>query len=265
MTQLQIYSDLHLEFAPYEVPYEAETMERILILAGDICIWRTPKQFEDFFKDVCERFKQVLYVAGNHEYYDDSIKRAKNHFMVVAGKFDNLHILQNDIFEIDNVKIIGATLWTDFNKGNPLDMHTCKYGMADFNCIRTGYGDQPYLRRLKPEDVADDFRLSRKFIFDEVYQGKQAGKKTVVVTHHAPSFQSIPARFKGDSLNCAFASNMDDDIFDSGPDLWIHGHIHDRVDYKIGGTRILSNPRGYIQKGKTEVFTDFVDSFVVEM
>ncbi len=27
--------------------------------------------------------------------------------------------------------------------------------------------------------------------------------------------------------------------------LWVHGHTHHCVDYRIGGTRILSNQRGY--------------------
>ena len=29
------------------------------------------------------------------------------------------------------------------------------------------------------------------------------------------------------------------------PDLWIHGHIHRSVDYTVGRTRVLANPRGH--------------------
>lgn len=29
------------------------------------------------------------------------------------------------------------------------------------------------------------------------------------------------------------------------PTLWIHGHTHEKADYMIGNTRIVSNPRGY--------------------
>lgn len=31
-------------------------------------------------------------------------------------------------------------------------------------------------------------------------------------------------------------------------ELWIHGHIHESVDYEVNGTRLVSNPRGYKHK-----------------
>jgi Icc-related predicted phosphoesterase len=29
------------------------------------------------------------------------------------------------------------------------------------------------------------------------------------------------------------------------PALWVHGHVHNSSDYRIGRTRIVANPHGY--------------------
>jgi Icc-related predicted phosphoesterase len=70
-------------------------------------------------------------------------------------------------------------------------------------------------------------------------------KTAVVVTHHLPHAKSIPARFQGDLLNAAYASDLSDVIKSGRPALWVHGHTHDSCDYVIGDTRIVCNPRGY--------------------
>jgi Icc-related predicted phosphoesterase len=70
-------------------------------------------------------------------------------------------------------------------------------------------------------------------------------EKAVIVTHHAPSGKSIPSRYAGDILNGAFASDLKSVIKKCGVPLWIHGHTHYCVDYRIGKTRIISNQRGY--------------------
>jgi hypothetical protein len=40
-------------------------------------------------------------------------------------------------------------------------------------------------------------------------------------------------------------SELYNDVELSGPDFWFCGHIHEKVDYTIGKTRVLCNPRGY--------------------
>jgi Icc-related predicted phosphoesterase len=82
-----------------------------------------------------------------------------------------------------------------------------------------------------------------------------------VVTHHAPSPQSVPSQFRNDPLNPAYASNLEPFIAECGAVLWIHGHIHHRADFTVGGTRVIANPRGY----PIEPHTGFDPSFVVEV
>jgi Icc-related predicted phosphoesterase len=70
-------------------------------------------------------------------------------------------------------------------------------------------------------------------------------RRTIVVTHHAPSALSLPLQRREDTISCAYASHLDDFILRYQPPLWIHGHIHHSNDYQIGSTRIISNPQAY--------------------
>jgi hypothetical protein len=48
-------------------------------------------------------------------------------------------------------------------------------------------------------------------------------------------------------MNGGYASDLSEDILDNeNIRVWVHGHMHDPVDYKIGETRVLANPRGYV-------------------
>lgn len=73
-------------------------------------------------------------------------------------------------------------------------------------------------------------------------------KTNVVITHHAPSIKSIPEKFRNDILSSAYASNLEDFIIEYKPNYWIHGHIHEPIEYKIGNTTVLCNPCGYINE-----------------
>lgn len=75
---------------------------------------------------------------------------------------------------------------------------------------------------------------------------------TVVITHHAPSLRSVNPRFKGSLLNACFASETDDLVQGDKAVLWIHGHMHDCLDYTLNGTRVVCNPRGYFRDGIPE-------------
>jgi len=56
----------------------------------------------------------VLYVVGNHEHYDERIGRLHEKLRE-AAEGSNVHILENEAFELDGYRFFGATLWTDFN------------------------------------------------------------------------------------------------------------------------------------------------------
>ncbi len=80
-------SDLHTEFADFDPP---ETDADVVVLAGDTAtgtkgIARARAWFPD---------RPVLYVAGNHEYYGESIPRL-NQKLAEAAEAAGVHFMEN--------------------------------------------------------------------------------------------------------------------------------------------------------------------------
>lgn len=229
--KLHILSDVHTEFADFDPP---QTDADVVVLAGDIGVgtagleWAL-QQFSD---------KPVIYVPGNHEYYHHDIGITQE---LKAGAQANLHVLDNDSCEIDGVRFLGTTLWTDFKlygEGEAwFARQRARRSIKDFTAIRNGD------RRFTPEDSVALHDISKAWLEGEL--AKAVDGRTVVVTHHLPATPSIAARYRNDPLNPAFASNLEDLIETYRPELWIHGHTHVACDYEIYGTRVVCNPRGY--------------------
>jgi Icc-related predicted phosphoesterase len=127
--------------------------------------------------------------------------------------------------------------------------------MTDYRRIRT----LPRYSRLKPSDTRWLHLESRRWLEEQAVGLK--GRKVVIVTHHAPSPESIPPAFEENAFNPCFASDLGRFIEKSEARLWVHGHIHRCCDYVMGKTRILANPRGY----PTELETGFNPDLVVEV
>ncbi|MGN8063419.1 hypothetical protein ACTJK4_17350 [Ralstonia sp. 22111] len=101
-------------------------------------------------------------------------------------------------------------------------------------------------RKLQPRDTIQMHIAARQWLANELMVPTQ--RKRVVVTHHAPSKQSVSMQYQGDLLTPAYASHLDDVV--ELVDLWIHGHMHDSFDYTVGACRVVCNPRGYAPKGR---------------
>jgi hypothetical protein len=54
----------------------------------------------------------------------------------------------------------------------------------------------------------------------------------------------VAPHYRDDQFTPRYASPLDSLLDSSGAVLWIHGHIHDAMDYMIGTTRV-ANRRGY--------------------
>ena len=247
--RLHILSDLHLEFEPFTPPaVEAD----VVILAGDVGTGRNGLKWAlKTFPD-----RPVIYVLGNHEFYGQKLQKLIKELQELAHG-TNIRLLENEQCSIGEVVFLGATLWTDFGlNGNPVVSEVvAQTGMNDYRRIRT----LPRYSRLRPSDTRRLHMQSRQWLEDQVFSLK--GRKVVVVTHHAPSRESIPPAFDGDACNPAFASDMSRFIVESEARLWVHGHIHCCCDYAVGKTRVIANPRGY----PTEPQTGFDPGLIVEV
>lgn len=220
--KIQILSDLHLEFHRDggvefidSLPNDCD----VLVMAGDIDVVGIVGTLRRF----CKRFRSVVYVAGNHEFYGRSVLETLHVLGEARAEFKNFHWIENDVAIIDGVTFVGATLWFGIPSNDRF-----KDGMNDFGAIRDF---EPW--------VYGRNETSRRFLQGEI------SSKDVVVTHHLPSPMSVSRRFQSSPLNEFFVSDLTQMILDRQPQLWIHGHTHDSCDYRIGKTRVVCNPYGY--------------------
>lgn len=238
--KIHILNDLHIEFADFEPP---DTDADVVVLAGDIGVGLGALAWiERCFPD-----RPVIYVPGNHEYYRhdlaliDALKR---------NVPDHVHVLDNNAIEIDGVRFLGSTLWTDFLLFGITDqffsIKQARSCMADFDLIRFN-GE-----RFTPEDAIRLHEESRNWLNQML--SRQFEGMTVVVTHHAPSPRSVHPRYARNLLTPAFVSDLEALMEESCVKLWIHGHTHDPFDYQVHGTRVVCNPRGYAPDQLAEGF-----------
>lgn len=236
MNKLRIISDIHLEFGKYDLPVYGDEKEQILIIAGDLAPIKK-KLADKFLINVCDRFKYVIMVAGNHEYY---YKGSIVNDEVEVDK-DNFYFLQNTLLMIEDLLIMGCTMWTNFNDREPIQMDVATGIMTDFETIKY---DKKY---FTVTNWLAENEKSRNFLWDTLELFKHDDRKKVVITHHLPSVKSITESFyetRGIGYVYNYASD-DMEEFLNLSNLWIHGHTHDSVDYEENGCRIVSNPRGY--------------------
>ncbi len=236
--KLLILSDIHLEFDEFVVP---TTDADVVVLAGDIHHrTRGVRWARDAFGEL-----PVVYVPGNHEFYGASTPRLLGK-MRRAAAGSNVHVLQDEAVTLAGVRFLGCTLWTDFalhgdRSHRQTSMRICGQLMNDYRCIRRSRGR----RELRPSDTWDMHSRSVHWLREQLSAPSESGDPTVVVTHHAPSLQSVPQELQDDPVSSAFASDLDGLVSDSGAPLWIHGHLHRSHSYRLGDTEVVCNARGY--------------------
>jgi len=234
--KIQVISDLHREFGSTELCFDRSD---IVVLAGDVNLGT--KGIEWIKKAIPK--KPVIYVLGNHEYYKGSYPKTLNKIKEAALN-SNVHVLENSFVDIDDIRFHGSTLWTDFSIfGNPAQYGMlCQPKMNDYKMIRR----DPSYSKMRTIDTFKIHQLSKQWLVESLEDSK--GLKNIVVTHHAPSIQSVPEHYKEDPLTAAYASDLEDLIAEYQPLYWIHGHIHTPCRYKMGETEIICNPHGYIDE-----------------
>lgn len=257
--KLALVSDVHLEFADW-YPCNPDQAD-VLLLAGDIMLASDlngtykSERFKEFLTNCKREYKDVIYIMGNHEHYNGDF--ATSHKLLrEACDINSIDFLDKEVATINNVTFIGGTLWTDMNKEDAKTMNQISYLMNDFRIIQnsnktTSFKDtkgnfQQRYSKFSPEDCVEDHKAFLKVIDDTITSNPTG--TFVVVGHHAPSKQSVKPGYEKDLIvGGAYSSDLDEFIL-SHPQIkvWVHGHTHDKFDYMVGSTRIVSNARGYV-------------------
>lgn len=278
---IRCHSDLHLEgfygrdaetLAIDFIPPDIRDADSLLVLAGDIS--SHGPQVLDFIEVCRQRFKYVLYIPGNHEFYRHNYDTySKTLDAELTARYGNDE--QRTVFwsidkvkctDIDDVRFVYGTLWGD---GGPTLADQAKTGwfLNDFRLIRKSAAAQSQGDRLFT--VSDMIEIYKEQRADIDYALNFIGPaKRVVVTHHLPSRRLVSPRFRekdgSDGANGGFVGDCEYILASSNaPDLWIHGHTHDFIDTRLWETRIVCNPTGY--RGEWDNGLAGQDTFFVEV
>jgi UDP-2,3-diacylglucosamine pyrophosphatase LpxH len=246
---IRVASDLHLEgfrgqfmhrLEAHFLPVDKRDADSILVLAGDIS--SDPAQLVEFLKRVAPRFKRVVYVPGNHEYYRHEMFRWQS---AVRPELENIRGLAFALdlpqaCEIEGVRFAFCTLWGDGGDSTGESDAIGEY-LNDFRLIR--YGEAAFT-----VDCMRARHHEQRLLLGGLLRETRAH---VVVTHHMPSYSLSHPRF-GNVCTGGFAGKCDDMMTGpNAPALWIHGHTHDTFDRRIDDTRIVCNPAGYMPEWNT--------------
>jgi predicted phosphohydrolase len=232
--KIKLESDIHIEFQSHKP--DLEDID-VYIIAGDLGQFKNEKKW---LIELTDKYPSVdiVVVAGNHSYYQSNIESVNRKLKELSDQHNRMHYLQNDSVVINGIRFIASTMWTDFNKSNPLDMHDAQNGMNDYKCIRCNNGES----RFTPHHAVRLHKEAKEYIFKTLEESEE---DTIVVTHHKPFVTN------NNYLSSAFEVELRGDLIESRkpPILWFSGHDHASLsklfDTSNGVVHFISNPLGY--------------------
>ncbi|MCU7940005.1 MAG: metallophosphoesterase family protein [gamma proteobacterium symbiont of Bathyaustriella thionipta] len=295
--KIQLLSDVHWEFLSNEhsIPDIEATDSDVVVLAGDIHTGVHGIQWAA--KQQKRLNKPIIYVAGNHEYYQHDLY-ALNQALKQSAKAHNVHLLQNNSVVINEVRFLGATLWTNFGEHHTGLMTIAHNNINDYRFItadkwwqtqRSLKITQKYFKnhedieehkgQFLPHVAYDEHKKSIRWLTKELE--KSFDGKTVIITHHAPSYLSLKPLIDIDYVTqpkvwiphardrlgiykvAGYASDLSQLLsqYHQTIDLWMHGHTHCQLDYIHKGVRVVANPIGY-PRGKRDEFSNQIFSIM---
>ena len=285
--RIQLLSDLHLETNPDFVATPAPGAD-LLVLAGDIGSYQERHDGSVMTEPDwgLRRFSPlpqyagwpvpVMFVPGNHEYDARDIDQVHAELRQTCDRL-GIDWLERETREMQGVRLIGTTLWADFDALGQLPPETARpQARGKARSIRPARTTDPLTHRLRQREKA--FRAANFYLekmaserhgrlFDaeamraialdcqhwlQAALAQPFGGPTVVVTHFAPTLHSADPRYGLSPGTAGFCNALDDWL--PLADLWLHGHLHCPQDQRIGRCRIVANPLGYAHKNEQLAF-----------
>ncbi len=244
--KLQILSDLHIDSyarQSHPIGHIPKTDADIVLVAGDTA---NSDSGMPWLQQQATRLQvPLITVAGNHEYFGEDVL----HFDHKLATWDNynaannqgVRVLQCQHIDIGEIRILGCTLWTDYQYQADEDtMEVAKRFMRDYKQIYAG--DELF----SPEVSMQIHSQQRQWLRQALITAQKLGKTSVVMSHHSISPLSVSKKYATLPSNAAFVSDLSGWMSEPwAPKLWVHGHTHEAFDYSIDKTRVIVNPRAY--------------------
>lgn len=244
--KLQVLSDLHIDsYSRRDMPKGRipKTDADIILVAGDTS---NSDSGMGWLQDQAKlNDKPIITIAGNHEYFSEDVFSFDSQLLNWDNYDDHSHkglkVLQCTSYDIDNIRILGCTLWTDYQyQASEETFDSVMSFMRDYKQIYAGDG------LFSPAISVQIHAEHRAWLKQALIKSKSDNKKVVVMTHHSVSPKSVSEKYAGFPSNAAFVTDLSSWMHEPwAPSLWVHGHTHEAFDYRIGYTRVVANPRAY--------------------
>lgn len=239
--RFQVLSDLHIDsyarrgLPVGEIPH---TQADAILVAGDTS--NGTEGIKWLIRESKRLDKPIFVITGNHEYFGENIVELDSQIKALTHN-TQVYFLQGDSVDFKGVRIIGTTLWTDYQYQATDDtLAIAQQFMRDYREIHYG------TRMLMPQDTVTLHNVQRAWLLAALQQSQKDNMPTVVMTHHSISPRSIAAKYADFASNAGFVVDLSQWLVsDFAPDVWVHGHTHEAFDYKQGKTHVVVNPRAY--------------------
>lgn len=231
----EVISDTHLNLWKYKPEQIADIFPGTspnLILAGDI--GDPDEQSLRIALDIArKRYKRVIYVPGNHEFYEREPGSKKtpvsvlDWFQKLDDQWSNFHFFYRRSELIDGVRILGATGWSTSPKGTTW-----------------------------ANSISAEGRMDIEFLEQGISRSKEP---VLIVTHYPSTLRVLQENFKYKITQYDYAQDLER-LYRNPVKLWAFGHVHQKHDltipysssiYGAGEVRIVCNPYGYPNDGIT--------------
>lgn len=224
LVKYTLLSDLHLDFPQGSIPYDQ--FEENIIIAGDTTNGLGCLKFFDKLK---RKGFNVFAIDGNHEHYSNVGKNRTIESTISRFRED-----YPNIYKFGEVPVIGVNGWYSVSNGNSW----FNYMNDGRHCIG-GYPDFAAVQMRK--HAYDDYLFLHRYLSNST-------EKCIVVTHTAPSIDTLDPKFEGYPSNEYYYNPNMMKIIENHKDkihVWNHGHTHAFADKNVNGVRVICNPRGY--------------------
>lgn len=258
MKILRYVSDLHLEkrktiYHPKLIPlwdFKQNGEEYYLALLGDI-----GNPYDEnliiFFDNIYPKYNKIFYVTGNHEYYNYNVypEKTKEKFdeklKMICSKYPNIILMNNSIYDVDNIRFIGSTLWSYIP--NEHRVHIGRY-LNDYHLIKKYYPGSDYVININIDDTNTWNKECISFIKKSI---DETDKLCIILTHHAPLFSdsdknyyTAHPKYLAGKNNYAFHNNLEE-LLKAPVIAWLYGHTHYASKFVINNVIVATNQLGY--------------------
>lgn len=236
--KIRPYSDLHLDCRANRVAFPPAQPDEVIVLAGDIMEGLGGIEWAGL---TFSGARAVLYVLGNNEFYGCASRSGFRRKAIDYARACNVVLLDDNSVDINGVRFIGSTLWTNYalfgDSKVQEAMDQCAANMVAHQRIMSGAG-----RLFTPGEALSQHCISRVYLERSLRITNGLGIPSVVISHHGPHKKSVPASFAKDALTPGFVSHMPELV--GRASMWVHGHTHTKFDYMADGCRVICNPVG---------------------